>query len=97
MIEEQVFQRRFAEVVRVEIRTALRRSFATLLLDELRRIRPKICRLLPDVELVESGPLLELGDLMSLATLEIPELRDPPFVPARPQGASRYRRARSST
>jgi polyphosphate kinase len=30
------------------------------------------------------GPLLELGDLMEIATLDIPELRDAPHAPAQP-------------
>jgi polyphosphate kinase len=32
----------------------------------------------------ESGPLLELGDLLTLASLDLPELRDPPFSPVMP-------------
>ena len=39
---------------------------------------------LTEADLVETGPLLDLGDLMWLATMEIPELRDPPFVAATP-------------
>src|SRR5205085_11607343 len=34
---------------------------------------------LTEADVVESGPILELGDLMSVARLEIPELRAPPF------------------
>src|SRR5207237_4203298 len=33
---------------------------------------------------VETGPLLDLGDLMWLATMNIPELRDPMFIPVTP-------------
>src|SRR5207245_4648706 len=32
----------------------------------------------------ETGPLLDLGDLMWLATMNIAELRDPPFIPVTP-------------
>jgi polyphosphate kinase len=39
---------------------------------------------LTDDDLVEAGPLLDLGRLMELATLEMPQLRDPPFVPKIP-------------
>jgi len=85
LIEEQVFRRRFAEVVRVEIETGTPPELQTLLLDELKEDQAEDLPSLPDIELVETGPLLELGDLMSLATLEIPELRDPPFIPVVPK------------
>ncbi|HEX2722154.1 MAG TPA: polyphosphate kinase 1 [Gemmatimonadaceae bacterium] len=85
LIEEQVFRRRFAEVVRVEIETGTPPELQTLLLDELKEDQAEDLPSLPEIELVETGPLLELGDLMSLATLEIPELRDSPFVPVVPR------------
>jgi polyphosphate kinase len=84
LIEEQVFQRRFAEVVRIEVESGMPESLRQLLMEELREDQPAEMRPLADPELVETGPLLDLGDLMSLALLEIPELRDPPFVPATP-------------
>jgi len=79
MIEEQVFQRRFAEVVRVEIQDGMPVALRKLLLDELQEDQPPQIPPLTEADVVENGPLLELGDLMSLATLDIPELRDPPF------------------
>ena len=85
LIEEQVFQRRFAEVVRVEIETGTPPELQALLLEELREDQAADLPSLPDIELVETGPLLELGDLMILANLDIPELRDPPFVPVVPK------------
>ena len=85
LIEEQVFRRRFAEVVRVEIETGTPSDLRTLLLDELREDQSEDLPALPDIELVETGPLLGLGDLMALATLDIPELRDPPFIPMVPR------------
>jgi len=84
LIEEQVFQRRFAEVVRIEVESGMPESLRQLLMEELREDQPAEMRPLADPELVETGPLLDLGDLMSLASLEVPELRDPPFVPATP-------------
>src|SRR5436305_12703575 len=39
---------------------------------------------LTEADLIETGPLLDLGDLMWLATMKIPELRDPPFMPVTP-------------
>ena len=84
LIEEQVFRRRFAEVVRVEIETGTPPELQTLLLDELKEDQAEDLPSLPDIELVETGPLLELGDMMSLASLEIHELRDPPYIPVVP-------------
>ncbi len=85
LIEEQVFQRRFAEVVRVEIETGTPPELQALLLDELREDQAADLPSLPDIELVETGPLLELGDLMLLANLDIPELRDAPYQPVVPK------------
>jgi polyphosphate kinase len=85
LIEEQVFRRRFAEVVRVEIETGTPLELRKLLLDELRDDQADDLAALPDIELVETGPLLELGDLMSLASVDIPELHDPPLVPVVPR------------
>jgi polyphosphate kinase len=84
MIEEQVFRRRFAEVVRVEIESGTPQDLQELLLDELKEDQAEDLTL-PDIELVETGPLLGLGDLMALASLDCPELHDPPFNPFVPK------------
>jgi polyphosphate kinase len=84
IIEEQVFQRRFAEVVRVEVQRGTPPELRELLLGELLEDQPPEMPALTEADLVETGPLLDLGDLMWLATMEIPELRDPPFVAATP-------------
>jgi polyphosphate kinase len=83
-IEEQVFQRRFGEVVRVEVQDAMPAHIRALILEELRDNESLGGLALAEHDVQDAGPLLELGDLMSLATLEIPELRDPPFVPVIP-------------
>ena len=85
MIEEQVFRRRFAEVVRVEVETGTPDDLRLLLLDELREDQAEDLPVLPDIELVETGPLIGLGDLMTLASLDIPELHDAPFIPVVPR------------
>jgi len=82
-IEEQVFQRRFTEVVRVEVQTGVPDEIRAILVDELREEQTPEFALTPD-DVVDGGSLLELGDMMSLATLDIPELRDPPFAPVTP-------------
>ncbi|MFL5552747.1 MAG: polyphosphate kinase 1 [Gemmatimonadaceae bacterium] len=84
LIEEQVFQRRFAEVVRIEVESGMPESLRELLMEELREDQPEEMRAFADPELVETGPLLDLGDLLALALIDAPELRDPPFAPVTP-------------
>ena len=84
MIEEQVFQRRFAEVVRVEVDRDIPRELRDLILAEVLEDQPPEMPNLTESDLIETGPLLDLGDLMWLATMNIPELRDPPFIPVIP-------------
>jgi polyphosphate kinase len=84
IIEEQVFQRRFAEVVRVEIERGTPPDLRELLLAELLEDQPPEMPALTEADLVETGPLLDLGDLMWLATLDVPAMRDEPFIPAIP-------------
>jgi polyphosphate kinase len=84
IIEEQVFQRRFAEVVRVEIERGTPPDLRELLLAELLEDQPPEMPALTESDLVETGPLLDLGDLMWLATLDVPAMRDEPFIAAIP-------------
>jgi polyphosphate kinase len=83
-IEEQVFQRRFGEVVRLEVQSGMPPHIRQLLLDELREAAEPDVLPLTDSDVHEAGRLMELSDLMSLATLEIPELRDVPYAPLVP-------------
>ena len=84
MIEEQVFQRRFGEVVRLEVQRGMPAQLRALLLSELRETEDPEMAPLTEREVHEPGRLLDLGDLMALSTLDLPELRDPPFVPVTP-------------
>jgi polyphosphate kinase len=84
-IEEQVFERRFGEVIRLELQDDTPPHLRTLLLEELRDADLPATTSLSEGDIEESGHLLDLSDLMELAELDIPELRDPPFsstVPA---------------
>src|SRR5918911_88797 len=83
-IEEQVFKRRFGEVVRLEVQDDTPGAVRSLLLDELKDERLPASATLTERDVHEMGTLLELGDLMEIATLDIPELRDPPLVPVTP-------------
>jgi polyphosphate kinase len=83
-IEQQVFQRRFGEVVRLEVQPDMPAGIRQLLLEELgasesQRVAPLSWR---DVH--DGDALLELGDLMALAGLDVPALRDAPYAPVVP-------------
>ena len=83
-IEEQIFQRRFGEVVRLEVETGMPPQIQALLLDEMRETSDPLVLPLTTREVCDADPWLELGDLLSLSSLEIPELRDATFGPVTP-------------
>ncbi|MGI8844305.1 MAG: polyphosphate kinase 1 [Gemmatimonadaceae bacterium] len=83
-IEEQVFRRRFGEVVRLQVDERMPDEICALLIEELRDERVPMLPLVPGRDVHRGGPLMEIGDLMALAMLEIPELRDAPCVPVVP-------------
>lgn len=87
VVERQVFERKFGEVVRLEVQTGMPDELRTLLMEELRDEEDALIVALPLTErdVDEPGLLLDLGDLMSLAAaIDLPELRFPPFTPAVP-------------
>jgi polyphosphate kinase len=79
-IEEQVFERRFGEVIRLEVQDDMPAHLRTLLLEELRDADLPATSSLSALDIEEAGHLLDLSDLMEIAELDIPELRDPPFT-----------------
>ena len=83
VIEEQVFQRRFGEVVRIETETGMSDEMRQLLLEELRDTTEGAAPLGED-DIIDAGPLLDLGDLHGLAALDLPALKPAPFQPAVP-------------
>ncbi|MDQ6888188.1 MAG: polyphosphate kinase 1 [Gemmatimonadota bacterium] len=83
-IEEQVFRRRFGEVVRLEVQSDMPAATRALLLEELRDDRLPANATLSERDIEEAGPLMALGDLMEIAGLDVPELRDLPAVPSTP-------------
>ncbi len=83
LIQEEVRNRRFAEVSRLEVGTGTPLGLRQLLLAEFNAAQEEGIDLqLEDV--YEVPGLLDTSDLMSLATLDLPELRDPPFLPVTP-------------
>ncbi len=87
VVERQVFERKFGEVVRLEVQAGMPEALRTLLMEELRDEEDAVALALPLTErdVDEPGTLLDLGDLMSLsAAIDLPALRFPPFTPGVP-------------
>jgi polyphosphate kinase len=84
MVEQQVFERRFSEVVRLEVQNTMPAHLRSLLLEELRDEQTAELPALTEHDVQDAGSLLDLGDLMSIATLDIPDLRDTPFTASVP-------------
>ena len=83
LIQEEVRNRRFAEVSRLEVGPGTPTALRQLLLAEFNASQEEgIDLTLEDV--YEVPGLLDCSDLMALATLDLPELRDPPFLPVTP-------------
>ena len=74
-IQEELPKRRFGDLERLELSGAMPDSIQATVIKELRA--------LPEQVFTVDGPL-NLGDLMPLAGLDLPELRDPPFTPGLP-------------
>jgi polyphosphate kinase len=79
-IEERVFERRFGEVIRLEVQDDMPPHLRALLLEELRDADFPAKTSLSEADIEDGGMLLDLADLIELSAIEIPELRDPPFV-----------------
>ena len=84
LIQEEVRNRRFGEVVRVEIQSAMPTTLRQLLLAEFNDEQEQPAMPLTAEDMYEVGELLDTADLLSLSALEIPGLRDPAFHPASP-------------
>ncbi|MBA2628156.1 MAG: polyphosphate kinase 1 [Gemmatimonadales bacterium] len=83
-IQEEVRNRRFGEVVRLEIHQTMPESLRQLLLAEFNEEQESPALALTDEDVYQVLGPLDTADLMSLAGIELPALRDPPFHPAVP-------------
>jgi polyphosphate kinase len=83
-IEEQVFYRRFGEVVRVEVQRGMPAHLSTLLLEELRDDEIPAAAALSAEDIQEVGEIVDFSDLMALSALDLPALKDAPFIPVVP-------------
>ena len=84
MIEEQILQRRFGEIIRLEVDERMPQHLRDLLLSELRAAADSGTLPLSERDVFEAGRLLDVADVLSLASIELPELRDTPFAPVTP-------------
>ncbi len=77
-IEEQLFQRRFGEVVRLEVHRDMPESMRELLLEELRASEaPEMAPLSSARWSCTVSTSSNVGDLMALAATDLPEHQDP--------------------
>ena len=84
LIEEEVWNRRFAEVVRIEVHASMPTSLRQLLLQEFSEEQETPMRPLTQDDLYEVMGLLDTADLLSLLALDLPGPADPPFHPSSP-------------
>ena len=83
-IQEEVRNRRFAEVVRMEVHASMPASVRQLLLAEFNAEQEAPAMPLTDDDVYEVAGLLDPADLMSLTSADLPALKDPPFLPTTP-------------
>ncbi|MFT3922966.1 MAG: polyphosphate kinase 1 [Myxococcales bacterium] len=76
VIDREIRRRRFGACVRLEVHHRIPARVRKLLREKLE---------IDDEDVYESVGLLELNALMSLASIDRPDLRDPPFAPRLPQ------------
>ncbi len=81
LIQEEVRNRRFAEVVRIEVHSTMPPSLRQLLLAEFSEQQEPPARPLTAEDLYEVPGLLDAADLLSLTSLDFPDLKDPQFHP----------------
>jgi len=84
LIQEEVRNRRFAEVVRLEVEPAAPESLRQLLLEEINADQVTEGILLSEADIYEVGGILDASDLAGLAGLDLPALKDPPHTPVTP-------------
>ncbi len=84
LIQEEVRNRRFAEVVRIEVHASMPAALRDLLLMEFSEQQDPPSRPLTTDDLYEMAGLLDTADLLVLASLDLAALKDPVFHPVTP-------------
>ena len=85
LIQEEVRNRKFGEVVRLEVHESMPRWVRRLLLEEFNEADAGEGLPLSDDDIFEVPGLLDAADLATIANLDIPDLRDPIFQPQTPR------------
>ncbi|MFL5507493.1 MAG: polyphosphate kinase 1 [Gemmatimonadales bacterium] len=85
LIQEEVRNRRFAEVVRLEVHYSMPLSLRQLLLAEFNEEQQDVAPPLTTSDIYEVHGLFDTADLLNLAlSLDLPNLKDPPYHPTTP-------------
>ena len=84
LIQEEVRNRRFAEVVRIEVHASMPASLRDLLLMEFSEQQDPPTRPLTADDLYETAGLMDTADVLTFTGLDLPALKDPVFHPATP-------------
>ncbi len=84
LIQEEVRNRRFAEVVRIEAHASMPVSLRELLLMEFSEQQDAPAMPLTASDMYEVAGLMDTADLLTLASLDLPALKDQMFHPATP-------------
>lgn len=78
LIQEEVRNRKFGEVVRLEVHLSMPQAIRTLLLEELNAADEGEGLPLTEADLFEVTGPLDIADLAEIAGLDAPALKDPP-------------------
>ncbi len=92
-LEENVFQRRFGEVSRLEVPSQIPEGIRSRLVAEMSDEEMPSVAPLREKYVHEAESLLQLGDLMQLAGIDLPELRYAPLTPVTPPAFQSERRS----
>lgn len=91
LIQEEVRNRRFGEVVRLEVHRSMPASLRELLLEEFNEAHQGEGLPLTLDDVFELGGPLDATDLFAIAALDRPALKDAPFHPAAPRRLPAHR------
>ncbi len=85
LIQEEVRNRKFGEVVRLEVHESMPKWLRRLLLEEFNEADAGEGLPLSEDDIFEVPGLLDAADLAAIANLDFPELKDPPFQSQTPK------------
>ncbi|MGH7583836.1 MAG: polyphosphate kinase 1, partial [Gemmatimonadales bacterium] len=85
LIQEEVSNRKFGEVVRIEVDASMPRELRQRLIEEFNDADAGEGLPLTEDDVFEVAAPLDATDLASIAALDCPTLRDPPFTPVTPR------------